>query len=253
MLGTLFHEVLYRPLLNALIALYDFLPGQDLGIAIIVLTVLVRLLLSPLLNRQVRSQKALTALQPKIAEIRKTTKDQAEQSRRMLALYKQHGVNPAAGCLPLVVQLPVLWAMYAVLRDGLSPDALGALYAFVPRPETINALAFGFLDLARPAFVKGAGIFWPAVILAVLTGVVTYWQTKLLPTTTPHTTASDATTAEQAMHRMSRQMVLIMPLMTVYFSLTFPAGLALYWFVTTFVSILQQRSLLSRHGPSPEA
>lgn len=253
MLGVLFHEVLYRPLFNALIALYDFLPGRDLGVAIVVLTVLVRLLLTPLFTRQVRSQRALAGLQPKIAEIRKVTKDRAEQSRRMLDLYKSHGVNPASGCFPLLVQLPVLWAMYAVLRNGLSPDALGALYPFVPHPGAIELVAFGFLDLARLPVQRAAGatdISWPAVVLALLTGVVTYWQSKLLPVPMPHTAADDATPAEQAVHRISRQMLYVMPAMIAWTALFFPVGLSLYWFVTTLVSVAQQFFLLKRYGRS---
>lgn len=252
MLGSFFHEVLYRPLFNALIALYDFLPGQDLGLATVVLTVFIRLLFTPLLTRQFRSQRALAALQPKMSEIRKETKDQAEQSRRLLALYKKHGVNPASGCLPLLVQLPVLWAMFAVLRDGLRPGALSILYQGVPNPGTIDPVAFGFLNLAEPAFQRISGavsIAWPAAALAVLTGVVTYWQARLTPIQ-PHAAADDKTPTEQAMHRMSRQMLFMMPIMTTYFSLAFPAGLGLYWFVTTLVAVVQQQYLLRRHVPN---
>lgn len=242
---SLFHEVLYRPLFNALIVFYEVLPGRDLGLAIILLTVLVRLVLSPLLLKQLRSQRALAALQPKMAEIRSNTKDQAEQSRRLLALYKDHGVNPASGCLPLLVQLPVLWAMFAVLRQGLEPNALSALYRFVPHPGTVDPVAFGVLNLAQPAFQRAGGtlgIAWSAVALALATGLVTYWQMRLTPTAQPqHSKADDKTSAEQMMHRMSRQMMFLMPLMTIYFALVFPAGLSLYWFITTLVAVLQQR------------
>lgn len=244
-MSSLFHEVLYRPLFNALILFYEALPGRDLGLAIILLTVLVRLVLSPLLLKQLRSQRALAALQPKMAEIRSNTKDQAEQSRRLLALYKDHGVNPASGCLPLLVQLPVLWAMFAVLRQGLEPNALSALYGFVPHPGMVDPVAFGVLNLAQTAFQRDGGtlsIAWSAVALALATGMVTYWQMRLTPTAQPkHSKADDKTSAEQMMHRMSRQMMFLMPLMTIYFALVFPAGLSLYWFITTFVAVAQQR------------
>lgn len=253
MLGVLFHEVLYRPLFNALIALYDFLPGRDLGLAIIVLTLLVRLLLAPILHRQLRSQRALATLQPRLAEIRKSTKDAREQSRRLMELYKKHGVNPTSGCLPLLVQLPILWAMFAVLRNGLQPDALTALYPFVPHPGAINPVAFGIMNLALPALRRAEGalaISWPAVILALLTGVVTYWQIRTTPTSSPHPVSADQTSTEQIAHRMSKQMLLFMPLTTTYFTLVFPTGLALYWFVTTLVSVLQQRYFIPRRSAS---
>lgn len=247
--GGLFHEVLYRPLFNALIALYEFLPGRDLGLAIIVLTILVRLVLTPLLTRQFRSQRKLASLQGELAEIRKTTKDKAEQSRRMLALYKHHRVSPAGGCLPVLVQLPVLWAMYAVLQRGLQADALTALYRFLPHPGTIDPIAFQVVHLGQSAFqrtAEGIAVAWPAVALALLTGVVSYWQVRLTPGVAGHSMKEDTTPAEQFAHRMNRQMVFLMPLMTVYFALVFPAGLALYWFVTTLVSVVQQRYLLKR-------
>lgn len=254
MLAALFHEVLYRPLFNALIAFYEFLPGRDLGLAIIVLTILVRLLLAPLLQRQLRSQRALAALQPKMVEIRQKTKDTKEQSRRLLELYQAHGVNPTSGCLPLLVQLPILWAMFAVLRGGLEPQALSALYPFVRHPSTVDPIAFGLLNLAEPAFrrsAEGLSIAWPAVLLAILTGVVTYWQIRTTPTASPHTTDADRTPVEQTVHRMSRQMLLFMPLTTTYFTLVFPTGLALYWFVTTLLSVLQQQYLLRKTPLSP--
>lgn len=247
MFAAFFHEVLYRPLFNALIALYEFLPGRDLGLAIILLTIVVRLLLAPFLQRQLRSQRALAALQPQLTEIRKSTKDAREQSQKLLDLYKKHGVNPTSGCLPLIIQLPILWAMFAVLRNGLEPNALSALYPFVPHPGSINSLAFGLLNLAAPAVQRtdaGLVIAWPAVLLALLTGVVTYWQIRTTPTSPPHAIGADRTPMEQAAHRMSRQMLLFMPLMTTYFTLVFPTGLALYWFVTTLVSVLQQRYLV---------
>jgi len=249
MLGGFFYTILYQPLFNALILLYEFLPGRDLGLAIILLTILVRLALSPLLTRQIRSQKKLAALQKDVGEIRKATKDRAEQSQRMLALYKHHGVSPVSGCLPVLVQLPVLWAMYAVLSQGIDPQSLDALYAFVPRPTTIEPVMLNILHLQEPAFQRGGGGFtfsWPAVILALLTGIVSYWQARLTPGMQKHALAEDTTPTEKMAHQMNKQMLVLMPLMTTYFALVFPAGLALYWFVTTLVSVLQQRVLLKR-------
>lgn len=249
-MGVLFNELLFRPLYNALIVLYQVIPGQDLGVAIILLTILVRLVLSPLLTRQFRSQAKLAALQPKVDELRKTTKDQAEQSRRLMGLYREHGVSPVGGCLPLLIQLPILWAMYQALQRGLQPESLSALYAFVASPGTVDPIAFGFLNLAEPSFRRGAPVSWPGVILAVLTGLVTYWQVRQTPIARPkHTMQEDRSPAEQMAHRMSTQMRLMVPATTVYFTLVFPVGIALYWFVTTIVAVLQQHFLLRRLAP----
>lgn len=255
-MGALFHELLVRPLFNALILLYDVVPGQDLGVAIILLTLLVRLILFPLVVRQFRSQRRLTELQPKVEELRKSVHDRGEQSRRLLQLYREHGVSPASGCLPLIPQLPILWAMYLVLRRGLDAASLSSLYAFVPNPGAINPQAFGFLNLAAPAIQRsasGLAIAWPALVLALLTGAVTYWQLKLTPTGRPsHPASADKAPAEQLAHRMSQQMRFIVPLTTVYFTLAFPTGLALYWFVTTLVAALQQWVILRPgQGRSP--
>lgn len=249
---NIFHELLYRPLFNALVLFYAFLSGNDLGVAIILLTILVRLLLSPLLLRQFRSQRALAELQPKVSEIRQATKDPTEQSRRLLELYKRHGVSPVSGCLPLLVQLPILWAMYAALQGGLTPGALSALYAFVPRPEQLDATAFGVLNLAQPALQRVDGHFvmsWPAVILAAFTVLVTYWQMRLTPTPQPHGPEEDRTSAERLTHQMSNQLRLMVPLTTGYFTLVFPAGIALYWFTTTLVAVVQQWYLLRKVQP----
>ncbi len=249
---NIFHELLYRPLFNALIALYVFIPGRDLGIAIIFLTVAVRLILSPLLLKQFRSQRALADLQPKINDIRKSVKDPSEQSKKLLELYKRHGVSPVSGCLPLLVQLPVLWAMYAALRGGLNPESLSALYPFVPRPDALHEMAFGFLNLAQPAIQRIEGNFllsWPGIALAILTVLVTYWQMRLTPTPQPHSSAEDRTPAEQMTHQMSTQFRYIVPLTTAYFTLTLPTGIALYWCTTTVVAVMQQWYLLRKASP----
>lgn len=249
MLSGVFYETLYRPLFNALIALYEFLPGQDLGVAIVVLTVLVRLALVPVFHRQLQSQRKLASLQSEVSAIQRGTKDRAEQSRRVFALYRHHGVSPASGCFPVLIQLPVLWAMFTVLRSGLQPDALHALYSFLPNPGTVDPVSMGILDLGKPAFqrdVDAVSVSWPAVVLALLTGVVTYWQVRTTPGLKSRITGGETAPAEQVAHHLNRSMTLFMPFMTSYVALIFPTGLSLYWFVTTLLAVVHQRYLVSR-------
>jgi YidC/Oxa1 family membrane protein insertase len=236
MLSNLYTELLYRPLFNGLIALYVFLPGRDFGVAIIALTILVRLLLYPLGDRQYRSQRALSELQPKIQDIRAKVKNPQEQTKRLMALYKESGVHPASGCLPVLVQLPVLFAIYRVLVNGLHPEALSVLYGWVPNPQTVETIAFGFLDLGKPN-----------AVLAVAAGVFQYFQTRLmLPPRRPQEKSGE----RDFTSIMNTQTLYVMPVITVVFALGFPAGLSLYWVTTTILGILQQMLLMRHHGPT---
>ena len=226
-IGLIFHEVLYRPLFNGLILIYNYLPIHDLGLAMILLTVIVRLILYPLVTKQFRSQKAMSALQPKLQEIKKKYPNREEQTKKTMELYKEEGVHPASGCLPLLIQLPVLIALYQVFFNGLDPKSLSALYSWVAKPETINHIAFGFLDLAKAN-----------VVLAVTAGIAQFVQTKMM---LPKKQASVKKSDEPDIaSMMNTQSLYVMPIITVVIGLRFPAGLSLYWVVTTLLGIYQQ-------------
>jgi YidC/Oxa1 family membrane protein insertase len=225
----MFQVFFYQPVLNLLVFLYDIIPGHDLGIAIILLTIIIKLLLLPLSRQSIKSQKALQDLQPEIEEIKKKYKDNREEmSRAMMELYKKHKVNPFSSCLPLFIQMPFLFAVFRVFRDGLSDGALNLVYPFIHRPEIINHIAFGFLDLS----VRN-------IYIAVLAGLAQFWQTKMLNTKKPPIQSAGAQD-ESMMAVMNKQMQFFMPLLTVFFAASFPAGLALYWLVTTLLTGLQQ-------------
>ncbi|MDD5071675.1 MAG: YidC/Oxa1 family membrane protein insertase [Patescibacteria group bacterium] len=228
-MSYIFQVVFYQPILNLLIFLYNIVPGNDLGLAIILLTVIIKLVLLPLSKQSIKSQKSLQDLQPKIDEIKKKYADKKEeQGRAMLELYKENKVNPFSSCLPLLIQLPFLWAVFRVFRDGLAGDSLNLVYSFIGRPESINNLSLGFIDLAKPN-----------VYLAVLAGLAQFWQAKMMITKKPPVKNGGARD-ENMMATMNKQMLYFMPIFTVFIGLTFPGGLTLYWFVTTLFSGLQQ-------------
>ena len=234
-LTDLYTEFLYRPLFNGLMAAYVFLPGRDLGVAIVVLTAVVRLVLHPLFDRQYHSQRVLSSLQPKVTEIREKIKNQQEQTKHIMALYQESGVHPASGCLPVLIQLPVLFALYRVLVNGLRPDALSDLYRFLPHPGTIDPIAFGFLNLGTPN-----------AVLAVAAGVFQYLQSRLI---LPPRKARGKVKERDLSAMMNTQALYVMPVVTVVIALGLPAGLSLYWVATTILGILQQEFLKRRHGP----
>jgi len=229
-MSNLFHVIFYQPILNFVVWLYNVIPGHDLGVTIIVLTIIIKLLLLPLSKTAIKSQKALQDLQPKLNELKKKYADKKEElGRATLELYKQNKINPFSSCLPLLIQLPFLIAVFQVFRDNFSDKALSALYPFVSRPEVINNIAFGFFDLSANH----------NIILAVLSGAAQFWQTRMLMAKRPEIKAPESKDEDMAAI-MNKQMMYLMPLMTVWFSYTFPNALALYWFFLTILGVAQQ-------------
>ena len=225
--------IFYQPLFNFLIWLYDVLPGHDIGIAIIVLTIAIRVILFPLFYQSIKSQKALQDIQPKVEALRKQYKDDKEkQAAELMTLYKNEKVNPFSSCLPLLVQFPFLIAVYQVFRQGLHSQNLNMLYPFVHNPQTIQVMSLGFLNLGTPSYV-----------LAVLAGLAQFWQARMMVTKRPPMVKSQEVSGsadEKALAAMNKQMVYFMPIFTVIIGISLPAGLTLYWFVTTLLMALQQ-------------
>lgn len=234
-ISLLFNEVLYRPLFNGLIFLYNIIPFHDFGLAIILLTIIIRLILYPLNQKAIVSQKALGKLAPQIKEIQnKFATDKAKQSQALMELYKNNKINPASGCLPLLIQFPILIALYQVFWNGLKPESLSALYSFIVRPEVINPLFLGLINLAQPY-----------IFLAILAGLLTFWQSKMMVVSSPSAASGQAGDFSAA---MNKQMVYLMPLITVFIAWKLPAGLALYWVVTTLAGIIQQYFVIKKNG-----
>ena len=217
-----------NPLLNVLIAL-SAIVGNNFGLAIIVLTIVVRAILFPLTLRQTRSTKAIQTLQPKIQELQKKYgRNQQKLQQEMMKLYKEAGINPL-GCLwPMLVQFPIWIALYQSIMLALAstPESLldlsQHLYAW---PMVTQAIPlnenFLWLQLSKPD---------PYLILAILVGGTMWVQQKMVtpPPTDPR---------QQSMNQMT---TLMMPLMFAMFTLSFPSGLALYWAASNIIGIVMQ-------------
>lgn len=254
-LTLLFDEALYRPILNFLVILQNVLPGHDFGLSIIVLTVLFRLLLWPLATQSIKSQKTLQAIQPELNALKEKYKDdKVKQSQAMMDLYKAKNINPAAGCLPVLIQLPILFALFYTFRDGLGATEIVAksLYSFVHLSENVNFIFLGFFNLAEKGITfvynqdgsfKTVSIVAGGVFLAVIAGVLQFWQTKMI---TPPKAANkpEKSTADDFSSMMNTQMLYVMPVITIFVASSFPAGLALYWITSTGFSIVQQHFVM---------
>lgn len=227
-LGDLFNIVLYQPLFNALVFLYQYLSGHDFGIAIILLTIIIRIILYPSMVKALKSQKALTELQPKIKQIQEEFKnDRERQARETLALYKKEKINPFGGLLPLFIQLPILIALYRVFWKGFEANELNNLYSFVPKPEQIDPnFLGGLINLAAPS-----------LFLAILSGLVqfiqTWYQNKLSPKLLSGKT-------DQFSGIMQKQMLYFFPLFTIFILWKLPSAIGLYWITTSLFSVIQQ-------------
>ena len=234
-MSAIFNTIFYQPILNLLVYLYNVIPGHDIGAAIIVMTAVIKLILLPLSKLSINSQKAMQELQPKLDELKKKYANNKEElGKAMMQLYKEEKVNPFSSCLPLIIQLPFLWAVFQVFRDGLGGKSLELVYSFVGRPEIINPISLGFIDLSKPN-----------IILAVLAGLAQFWQAKMMVTKRPEVKDPGAKD-EDLMAMMNKQMLYFMPILTVFIGLTFPGGLALYWLVTTLLTVAQQLYLFKK-------
>ena len=219
-----YDAIFYQPLLNALIFFYNTVAFQDLGLAIIFLTVLVRLVLFPVFQKSVRHQAVMQRLQPKLKKAQEEHKhDREKQTQAMMALYREHRVNPFSGFFLLLIQLPILIAVYYIFLNSLKPDFLVGLYSFVGAPPTISHFFLGLIDLGRPS-----------ILMVGLAAIAQYFQGKLaLPKPEK---GQEPTQAEQ----IGRRMVFIGPLITLGIFYNLPAAVSLYWIVTSAFSVLQQ-------------
>jgi len=235
-LSTFFNTILYQPLLNLLIIFYAYLPGHDFGVAVIILTLLIKIVLSPTSLKAARSQRTLSKLQPKIKEIQdKYKNDKAKQSQAMMEMYQKEKINPLSGCFPILIQLPILIAMYQVFLRGLTSEALrNSLYSFVPYPSSINLVFLGIIDLSQPS-----------IFLAILAGVLQFFQSKLSIVSNKAKEGKDSNKKDFS-SMMQNQMLYFFPLLTVFIVWKFGSIIGLYWVVSALFSIGEQYIIKKR-------
>lgn len=238
-MAALWTLIFYQPLFNLLVVVYDLV--GDMGLAIIVLTILLKFLLYPLAQKSIKSQRALQLIQPKVQELQKRLKDNKDQlARELMQLYQAERVSPLSSCAPLLVQFPFLIALYQIFRTAIvGSGSLHLLYSFVPNPGTLSDMFLGFWHLGAAS--------WP---LAVVTGAAQYWQSKMLITTQPPVQTPGAKDESMAA-AMNKQMLYMMPALTVILGVTLPSGLILYWLVSILFTIGQQYLAFRHHDPKP--
>lgn len=271
--NNFFNKILIIPILNLLIAVYKFLvmfriPGA-LGFSLIILTVLIRLLLQPLMKTQLENTVKINKLKPELDKINQLYKnDRQRLQQEQLKLYQKEGINPAAGCLPLLLQMPILIALYNLFFQLLNAKDTTQVVASINKVVYFSSLKISNLDLSffganlahRPSEWQKYGVF--LLIIPVITAALQYWQSKLM--TLPNKSVADEVKKtqiektkdnqndkgkeEDMSQMMQKQMSIMMPLMIGFFSFQFPLGLSLYWNTFTIFGIIQQQQINKKYS-----
>jgi YidC/Oxa1 family membrane protein insertase len=227
-----FNTFLYIPLFNALIFLYNTIPGHDFGIAIIALTLIIKIILTPLLVGSVKSQRVLQRVQPKIQQIQKDYKDDKDkQTKEILELYKNEKINPFSGLVLALIQLPVLIALYWVFRQATQASQLHFLYPFIATPSHVNFISLGFLNITKAN-----------IVMAAIAAVAQFFQTKMLSPQKIKTQSKEKDFADT----LQTQMLFVSPLVTLVVLWNLPSALSLYWITSGLFSIVQQYFVLKK-------
>ena len=279
-MGNIWNTLFVQPILNLLVAFYKLfewlhVPGP-LGFAVIGLTIVIRLILYPLMNAQLRSAKKMAKIKPHLDALNEKHKnDKQALQQAQMNLYKEHGINPAAGCLPLLIQMPVLIALYNVFYQVLNNGNLTKVITHINEVVYMPSLHIKTLDLTffgvnlgiKPSQWQTHG--WWLLVVPLLTAALQWYQSRLMMNATmsaqlasKNSIASAKETGkkqqktlakkeekkeekspEDSAMEMQKQMAMITPVMFGYFALQFPLGLALYWNVFGLFGIIQQLAI----------
>lgn len=255
----IFNTVVIYPLINVLVAVYTVLNALHvpyaLGFAIIGLTIIIRLILYPLTNTQLRASQKMQKLSPQLAALKEKHKgDNKRIQEETMRLYKENGVNPAAGCLPTLAQLPILWGLYNVLNGVVHKTPQQAM-------DYINSIVIEPLQLSHPWNPTFFGIplgqsphqllhVLPIVAIAVplITGLFQFVQSKMMFSTPASTAPTTNKKNDDFASVFQKQSAYLFPIMIGFFSFNFPFGLSLYWNTFSIFGIIQQYKISGLGG-----
>ncbi|MCC2631100.1 MAG: 60 kDa inner rane insertion protein preprotein translocase subunit YidC [Candidatus Paceibacter sp.] len=227
-----FATIFYIPLYNALVWLIDILPGHPAWVAVVLLTVIIRFVLYPLSKSSIKTQILMKQIEPEIQKIREKITDKAEQGRKTLELYRSKGINPFAGFLLLLIQLPIVFGLYKVFSSGLPKIDTTLLYSFVAVPESV-AMSFFGLDLASAPL---------RIVLAILAVITQFIQINLA---LPKVTRKEGGTFQNDLaYSMNMQMRYILPL--IMFPIAYISAVIALYLITTNIFMTAQEIFVKR-------
>ena len=274
-MGDLWNALIVQSIFNLLVLIYGILPGHNFGLAIIIFTIIIRLLMWPLIKKQLHQVKVMRKLQPELKRIKKEAAgDRRKESMLMMELYKERGINPFATIGVLLLQIPILIGLYVGLQKVLKdPSQIETFaYPFLQHLPWIDYISthikefdvtlFGVIDLTRAA-LGPAGIYWPAMLIVVGSAVAQFYQSKQLSPDAKDARklrdilrdAKEGKQADQSEVNASigRNMRFILPAMIFLFTVNIPSALALYWLVSGVTALVQQTIVLREDTEEMEA
>lgn len=233
MISAVFHATIYAPLYNGLVYLVDVIPTHDVGIAVILLTIVVRFILFPLSKRAVEAQMAMKGVAPEVEQLKAKHKDDREaQSRAIFALYKERGIHPFAGFALVLLQFPILIGLYWVFANGGLPTVdTSALYSFVHAPDGVNMEFLGLINMADRS-----------VVLAVLSAITQFAYTRLSmgPAATKDPSPVESSLSGDLARSFDIQARYVLPVMIGAIAFSISAAAPLYWTTSNLFMIVQE-------------
>jgi len=235
-MSYLYHLFFFDPLYNVLILLFKVFPWADAGIIVILLTILVRLILFPLSRKAVLTQVKMSEISPELNEIKEKYKGNSEeQARRTLALYREKGVNPFSGILVIIIQIPIIFALYQIFLHF--PEVNPALlYSFVTAPENINSSFLGLIDISAKS-----------ALIAVLAAISTYLQFQVSMKGQKEPQGNSF--GDNLTRSMQKQMKYLFPVIVFFISYNISGVIALYWLTTNLFSVGQELFIKRKAKP----
>ncbi|PIT90856.1 hypothetical protein COU17_03630 [Candidatus Kaiserbacteria bacterium CG10_big_fil_rev_8_21_14_0_10_49_17] len=231
MISSFFTTAIYDPLYNGLIFLVSIAPLHDVGIAIVLLTIIVRLILFPLAQKSIKAQVVMKKVEPELKNIReKYKKDKQEQAKQTMALYKEQNINPISGILLLLIQLPIIFGLYWVFfKGGLPVVDTSRLYSFLTAPTEANMQFLGLIDMAGRS-----------ILLAFLAGGTQFIHARIAFAKNATPRPKNPTMKDDLAHSMQLQMRYVLPIIIGVIAYTISAAVALYWAASNTFTIFQE-------------
>ncbi len=269
MFASIFQVIIVKPIFNLLVAIYALLPGHNFGLALIIFTIVIRLLMWPLVKKQLHQAKAMRKLQPEIKKIKVAAKgNKQEESKMLMELYKERDISPFGSIGTLIIQFIVLIGLYSGLRNVIKTPSviISNSYSWLHNLSWMKHLAGNIhlfdstllhgVDLTRSALKTGGGIYWPAMIIVIASAITQYYSSKqLLPVDKNARSLkkilkeagsgakADQSEVSAAVGKTTRYFI---PFMIFLFTVGLPSALSLYWFMGGLIAFLQQGYILRK-------